>query len=89
MAGMKFFSEEVEDAIARHPGVRECRVRAREHAQLGEIPVAEIVPADPEHPPSRAELNATCRAALPAYKVPREFRIVAELERTATGKVQR
>jgi long-chain acyl-CoA synthetase len=89
MAGMKFFCEEVEDVLAGHPRVRECRVRAREHAQLGEIPVAEIVPIDPGRPPSRAELVAACRAALPAYKVPREFRIVAQLERTATGKVQR
>ena len=89
MAGMKFFSEEVEEVIARHPGVRECRVFAREHAQLGEIPVAEIVPEDPAHAPGRAELIAACRAALPTYKVPREFRIVAALARTATGKVQR
>lgn len=89
MAGMKFFSEEVEEVIARHPGVRECRVFARDHAQLGEIPVAEIVPEDPAHAPGRAELIAACRAALPAYKVPREFRIVAALARTVTGKVQR
>jgi acyl-CoA synthetase (AMP-forming)/AMP-acid ligase II len=89
MAGMKFFCEEVEEVIARVAGVRECRVRAREHAQLGEIPVAEIVPDDPERAPPRAALIAACRAALPAYKVPREFRIVAALERTATGKVQR
>jgi len=89
LAGMKFFSEEVEEVIARHSGVRECRVFAREHAQLGEIPVAEIVPEDPAHAPGRAELIAACRAALPAYKVPREFRIVEALARTATGKVQR
>jgi long-chain acyl-CoA synthetase len=89
MAGMKFFSEEVEEVIARHPGVRECRVFARDHAQLGEIPVAEIVPEDPARAPARAELIAACRAALPAYKVPREFRIVPALSRTATGKVQR
>jgi long-chain acyl-CoA synthetase len=89
MAGMKFFSEEVEEVIARVPGVRECRVFSREHAQLGEIPVAEIVPEDSASAPARGELIAACRAALPAYKVPREFRIVDALARTATGKVQR
>ena len=89
MAGMKFFSEEVEEVIARVRGVRECRVFAREHEKLGEIPVAEIVPDDPAHPPARGELIAACRAALPAYKIPREFRIVDALARTATGKVQR
>ncbi len=89
MAGMKFFCEEVEEVIARHPGVRECRVFAREHAQLGETPVAEIVPEDPDRAPARGDLIAACRAALPAYKVPREFRIVEALARTATGKLQR
>ena len=89
MAGMKFFSEEVEEVIARLPGVRECRVFAREHEKLGEIPVAEIVPDDPARPPARGALIAACRAALPAYKIPREFRIVDILARTATGKVQR
>jgi long-chain acyl-CoA synthetase len=89
MAGMKFFAEEVERVLAGHPAVAECRVFAREHAHLGEIPVAEIVPADPARPPERGALVARCRAALPAYKIPREFRIVERLERTATGKVKR
>jgi long-chain acyl-CoA synthetase len=89
MAGMKFFCQEVEHVLARHPGVRECRVLPREHPQLGEIPVAEIVAEDPLHAPRGAELARHCRSELPAYKVPREFRIVAALERTVTGKVTR
>jgi long-chain acyl-CoA synthetase len=89
MAGMKFFCEEVEAVIARHAGVRECRVRAREHAHLGEIPVAEVVPSDPERPPPQRELMELCRAELPAYKVPRRFEFVRALERTATGKLAR
>jgi long-chain acyl-CoA synthetase len=89
MAGMKFFAEEVEAVLARHPAVRECRVLARAHPRLGEIPVAEVVPADSEHAPRKSELIAHCRAELPTYKVPRELRFVAELERTVTGKVKR
>jgi long-chain acyl-CoA synthetase len=89
MAGMKFFAEEVETVLARHPAVRECRVFARAHPQLGEIPVAEIVLADPAHQPRKAELIAHCRAELPTYKIPRELHFVAELERTVTGKVKR
>jgi long-chain acyl-CoA synthetase len=89
MAGMKFFGEEVEAVLAAHPGVRESRVFAREHAHLGEVPVAEVVPEDPSSPPTRQELAAHCRARLPGYKVPREFAIVAELPRTATGKLAR
>jgi long-chain acyl-CoA synthetase len=89
MAGMKFFGEEVEAVLDAHPGVRESRVLGREHAQLGEIPVAEVVPADPAHPPDPRELTRHCRAALPGYKVPREFRFVSELPRTSSGKVRR
>jgi long-chain acyl-CoA synthetase len=89
MAGMKFFAEEVEAVIARHPAVAECRVSARAHPQLGEIPIAEIVLADPAREPRKSELLAHCRAALPSYKIPRELRFVAELARTVTGKVQR
>ncbi len=89
MAGMKFFAEEVEDVLAEHPAVRECRVLARQHPQLGEIPVAEVVLADPAHEPKRNELLAHCRARLPVYKVPRELHFVSALERTVTGKVKR
>jgi long-chain acyl-CoA synthetase len=89
MAGMKFFSEEVEAVLDAHPGVRRSRVVAREHAHLGEIPIAELEPADPSRPPSRAELTSHCRARLPAYQVPREFRVVESLPETATGKLAR
>jgi len=89
MAGMKFFGEEIEAVLALHPGVRESRVFAREHPQLGEIPVAEIVAVDPAAPPSRQALGAHCRAGLPGYKVPREFRVVDALPRTETGKLAR
>ena len=89
MAGMKFFSEEVEAALDAHPGVLRSRVLPRQHAHLGEIPVAEIEPADAAHPPSRAELVAHCRARLPPYKIPREFRVVEALPQTATGKLAR
>ena len=89
MAGMKFFGEEVEDVLAQHPAVRECRVFGRLHPQLGEIPVAEIVPADPAHEPRKSELLAHCRERLPVYKIPRELHFVAQLEHTATGKLKR
>jgi len=89
MAGMKFFGEEVEAVIDAHPGVRECRVFPQEHAHLGEIPVAEVVPEDPQALPDAKALMAHCRASLPGYKVPRKFLFVDALVRTATGKLQR
>jgi long-chain acyl-CoA synthetase len=89
MAGMKFFAEEVEEVLDAHPALRASRVFAREHAHLGEIPVAEVVPEDPAQPPEPRTLTAFCRERLPAYKIPREFRVVAEIARTSSGKLRR
>jgi len=89
MAGMKFFGEEVEVVLDAHPKIRESRVFAVEHAHLGEIPCAEIALVDAAQPPERSELVRHCREQLPAYKVPREFRVVDALEHTSSGKLQR
>lgn len=89
MAGMKFFSEEVEAVLDAHAQVRRSRVSAREHAHLGEIPVAEIEVFDPADAPSSKALVAHCRESLPAYKVPRVFEVVEALPMTPTGKLQR
>jgi len=89
MAGMKFFAEEVEEVLDAHAGVRESRVFAREHAHLGQIPVAEVVPADPQRPPDARALTAWCRERLPAYKVPRAFERVDAIARTSSGKLRR
>ncbi len=89
MAGYKFFSEEVEAVLESHGDVRAARVSARPHAHVGEVAVAEIVARDAAHPPDAAALAAHCRTRLASYKVPREFRVVAELPRTPTGKLRR
>ena len=89
MAGMKFFSEEVEAVLDAHPAVARSRVLARAHAHLGEIPIAELELAAGAAPPAPRELAAWCRARLPLYKVPREFRVVDALPTTATGKLAR
>lgn len=89
MAGMKFFAEEVEAVLDAHPGVRASRVFAREHAQLGQIPVAEFVPEDAARAPDKRELTAHCRARLAPYKIPRDFTPVEALAMTPTGKLRR
>jgi len=89
LAGMKFFCEEVEAVLDAHPAVRRSRVFARAHPRLGDVPVAEIVAADPAQPPATAALIAWCRERLPTYKIPRELRVVEALAMTATGKLAR
>ena len=89
MAGMKFFSEEVEAVLNGHPGIKESRVYGQPHAHLGEIPMAEVVAVDPAHPPSSAELSAYCKQRLAVHKVPFKFELVPDLVYTATGKIKR
>lgn len=89
VAGMKVFPEEVERVLNEHPGVARCRVLGREHPQMGQVPVAEIVPADPAAPPKPVELQRHCKAVLSAYKVPLLFQTVAAVPLTASGKIKR
>lgn len=88
-AGIKFFSEEVEAVLDTHPAVRESRVSGEPHERWGAVAVAEIVARDATEPPSAAALAKHCRERLAAYKVPARFRMVAELPRTASGKLRR
>ena len=89
VAGMKVFPEEVEACLDAHPAVRRSRVSAADHPHMGQIPVAEIIPADPANPPHPAALQKHCRATLSAYKVPFRFHFVDQLPLTASGKLRR
>ncbi len=88
-AGNKFFCEEVEEVLNRHPSVRASRVYGTTHPELGELPHAEVVPERKETPPSGSELKAHCERFLTTYKIPRSFEMVEELPRTPTGKIKR
>jgi benzoate-CoA ligase len=50
-----------------------------------------VVPRDPAAEPEalRADVRRFLEGALPPHQRPREIRIVSELPRTATGKLQR
>ncbi|HWL53803.1 MAG TPA: class I adenylate-forming enzyme family protein [Chthoniobacteraceae bacterium] len=88
VGGMKCFPEEIEAVLQEHPGVWGARVYALEHPRFGNVPAAEIVAAFGAAP-TIAELIALCRSSLASYKIPVQFRFVAELPRTASGKVRR
>jgi len=76
---------EVEDVLASHPGVREVAVIGAPDDRLGNRVVAVVVgDATPE------ELDAHCLASsLARFKRPREYRLVAELPKSASGKILR
>jgi len=89
VAGMKCFPEEVEAVLLTHPGVREVRVAAEKNERCGMVPIAEIVPVDPESPPSAASLRAHCRSALASPKIPARYLFVASIAKTPSGKILR
>ncbi len=89
VAGMKVFAEEVEQTLCEHPAVKEARVCALPHPQVGQVPVAELVAADPENPPKKPAILSFCRERLSHYKVPMKISWVDALPKTASGKIKR
>lgn len=89
VAGMKFFSREVETVLERHPAIQAACVFAVKTRRLGETPIAHIVLADNHEPPDEAELKKYCGEHLASYKIPDQFHWVDSLARTASGKLIR
>jgi acyl-CoA synthetase (AMP-forming)/AMP-acid ligase II len=81
---------EVEDLLLRMPGVAEVAVVAAPDARLGEHGCAFIRPAPGAEAPDPATIRDHLEAAgLARQKWPEEIRAVADLPRTASGKVQK
>jgi len=89
VAGMKFFPEEVEACLNAFPGIRESRVLGRSHHRLGQVPVAEVVLAEPAAGLDRQALEAHCARQLSPLKIPIELAVVEAIPKTAGGKILR
>ena len=79
---------EVEDVLARAPGVREVAVIGAPDDRLGQRVVAYVVTDDGV---TEEELDAFCLASdtLARFKRPREYRFVSELPKSPSGKILR
>lgn len=87
-SGFKVWPAEVEAFLHRHPAVQECCVIAMRDPYRGESVKALVVLREGlAQPPSEDELIAWARERMAAYKYPRSIEFVAELPRTASGKV--
>lgn len=90
VAGMKFFPQEVEAALALHPAIREACVYSHPHKRLGEVAHAQVVLAEGiGAPPAEAELIEHCAKHLAPFKVPEKIECVSALAKTASGKLIR
>jgi len=79
---------EVEDVLARAPGVLEVAVVGESDDRLGQRVVACVVAEDGV---TAEDLDAFCLASdtLARFKRPREYRFVVELPRSPSGKILR
>lgn len=83
--GENIYPAELERVLHELPGLRECAVIGRADPRWGEVPVAVVV-AGPEF--DEAAMAAHFERRLARFKHPRGVIRVAELPKTALGKVQ-
>lgn len=86
--GENVYPQEVENVLARHPGVADVVVVGVPDEEFGQRLVAYVVRAA-DAGPAVDDLKQHVRAHLARYKVPREFVFLKELPRNPTGKLLR
>ena len=84
--GEKVYPEEVEEALKRHPAVRDAVAVGIPDERFGQA-VAAVVECRPGAEVSESELIEHVRAHLAAYKAPRRVRFVDTVGRSPAGKV--
>ncbi|MEJ6390817.1 benzoate-CoA ligase family protein [Gymnodinialimonas ulvae] len=80
---------EVESALIDHPAVLEAAVVARADDAGLDKPAAFVVLKDDAEPPDAEALKAFVKDKIGMWKYPRWVDFVADLPKTATGKIQR
>jgi fatty-acyl-CoA synthase len=86
--GYNIYPREVEDVLAAHPSVREVVVVGLPHELWGEAVTAFVVVRE-NTAASAAELIEFARESLASYKLPKDVRFIAEIPKSAVGKLLR
>jgi benzoate-CoA ligase len=90
VAGQFVSPFEVEAALMRHDAVLEAAVVGRREAGLTKTLAYVVLKSGQAGDDALADaLKAFVKDQLAPYKYPREIRFLAELPKTATGKIQR
>jgi long-chain acyl-CoA synthetase len=86
VSGFKVWPAEVEEFLYRHPAIKEVAVYGTSHPEKGETVVAAIVLKEGAVATSE-EIISHCREHLAVYKAPTRVDFIAELPKSATGKI--
>lgn len=87
VSGFNVYPNEIEDVLAKLPGVREVAVIGIPDQNSGEAPKAFIVKEDPNLSPEA--IIKFARKYLTAYKIPKKIEFRDELPKSAIGKILR
>jgi crotonobetaine/carnitine-CoA ligase len=85
-AGHNISTWEVEEAVGEHPAVLECAALGRP-SSMGEEEVEVFVVPRPDAELDVEQLLDFCRGQMAAFMVPQHVLVVAEIPKTATGKL--
>ncbi len=86
--GENISSVEVEGVLLRHPAVQEAAIVGLPHPKWGEAPHAFVV-LKAGAAATQDEICSFARERLAHFKAPQEVTFLAELPKTATGKIQK
>ena len=87
VSGFNVYPNEIEDCLARHPGILEAAVIGVPDESTGEAVKAYVVKRDGGL--SEADIRAHCKQHLTAYKVPKQVEFRDELPKSNVGKILR
>ncbi|GAB3014687.1 acyl-CoA synthetase [Spirosoma pulveris] len=83
--GYKISALEIEEVLRTHPALSDCSVVGIPNEEWGELVAAVLILNDKTVSPE--SISSWLRERMPAYKVPRQYRVTDDLPRNAMGKV--
>ena len=87
--GVNIYPAEAEQILIDHPAVLDVACIGVPHPEMGEELKALAIPRESDNLPAGEEVIAWCRERLSHYKCPRTFDWVADLGRSAMGKINK
>ncbi|MVO86243.1 AMP-binding protein [Streptomyces sp. p1417] len=87
--GENVYPREIEEFLYGHPKIADVQVVGVPDERYGEVPLACVIPRDPEDALTLAELQEFCEGRLARYKVPVALRVLESFPMTVSGKVRK